>query len=143
MKPKQPKPSKEQLAYQIKLRQEAEHGKKIVTEVLYPILYAHATTISNSERMTEIFKVAIMQAMQLPFKDKTVGDLDFSSLLAEEKEDKSKQVFLSFIEGFKDIKITDAVKILQEYEGGVNAYLQNELQTREFKSLTLEDLLGK
>lgn len=140
---KQPKLSKEQLAYQMKLRQEAEHGKKIVTEVLYPILHEHATTISNSERMTEIFKVAIMQAMQIPFKDKTIGDLDFSSMMNEEKEDKSRIIFEAFIDGFKDTKITDAVKILQEYEGGVNAYLQKELQTREFKSLTLEDLLGK
>lgn len=142
-KPKQPKLSKEQLVQQFKLKQEAEKGKSIVRDVLFPILQDHATTIANSERMVEVMKVIIMQAMQIPFKDKNVGDLDFEPLLVEETEEKSKAIFLAFIEGFKDVKINDAVKILNEYEGGVNAYLQNEVQTREFKSLSLEDLIGK
>lgn len=143
MKPKQPKLTKQQIAQQMKMKEEAMKGKQIVQDVLYPILHEHATTISNSERLTEIFKVCIMQAMQIPFKDKTIGDLDFSSMLDEEKDEKSVAIFNAFIDGFKNVKITDAVKILQEYEGGVNAYLQKELQSREFKSLTLDDLIGK
>jgi len=135
--------TKEQVAQQMKMKAEAMKGKEIVKNILYPILHEHATSIANSERLTEIFKVIIMQAMQIPFKDKTIGDLDFSPMLDDEKDDKSRLIFTAFVKGFKDIKITDAVKILQEYEGGVNAYLQKELQTREFKSLTLEDLIGK
>lgn len=141
--PKQPKMTKEQIAQQMKMKEEAAKGKKIVTHVLYPILHEHATTIANSKRLTEIFKVIIMQAMQIPFRDKAVGDLDFSPMLEEEKDQASRIIFQSFVDGFKDVKITDAVKILQEYEGGVDAYLQQELSTREFKSLTLEDLIGK
>jgi len=135
--------TKEQVAQQMKMKAEAMKGKEIVKNILYPILHEHATSIANSERLTEIFKVIIMQAMQIPFKDKTIGDLDFSPMLDDEKDDKSRLIFTAFVKGFKDIKITDAVKILQEYEGGVNAYLQKELQTREFKSLSLEDLIGK
>lgn len=83
-----------------------------------------------------------MQAMQIPFKDKMVGDLDFEPMLAEEKGDKSEEVFRDLIESFKEVKITDAVKILNEYEGGIGAYMQKELQTRLFDTLTLEDLIG-
>lgn len=140
---KKPRLSKEQLEQQMKLRAEVEKGKKIVRDVLYPILHEHATTISNAERMTEVFKVVIMQAMQRPFKDKLVGDLDFSADLNDEKDDKSRVVFTAFVEGFKDIPISEAVKILQEFEGGVNAYFQNESRTREFKSLVLSDLIGE
>lgn len=124
-------------------KQEAEKGKAIVKNILFPILWEHATTISNAERITEVFKVVIMQAMQIPFKDKNVGDLDFKSMLDEEKDDKSKEVFNAFVEGFKDVKIADAVKILQEFEGGVNAYFDNESRKREFTTMTLEDLIGK
>ena len=127
----------------LELKQEADKGKKIVREVLYPILHEHATTISNAERMAEVFKVIIMQAMQLPFKDKLVGDLDFSTMLADEKEDKSRAIFEAFVKGFKDIPIADAVKVLQELEGGINAYFNNESRVREFKTITLEDLIGK
>lgn len=140
--PKQPKLSKEQIAQQMKAKAEAQKGKQIVQDILYPILHEHATTIANSKRLTEIFKVIIMQAMQIPFKDKTTGDLDFSPMLDEEKDDKSRIIFQAFVDGFKDVKIADAIKILQEYDSGVDAYLQQELQKREFKSLTLEDLIG-
>lgn len=143
LKQRVPKLNKQQIAQQMRQIEEAKKGKRIVSEILYPILTEHATTIANSERITEIFKVVIMQAMQIPFKDKTIGDLDFSSMLNDEKDDKSKAIFVACVEGFKDIKIADTVKILNEYEGGVNAYLQNELKTREFKSLKLEDLLGE
>lgn len=140
---KKPKLSKQQIAQQMKQIEEAKKGKKIVRKILYPILKKHATTIANSERITEIFKVVIMQAMQIPFKDKKVGDLDFTPMLADEKDEKSKAIFEACVNGFKDIKISEAIKILGEYEGGVNAYLQNELKTREFKTLKLEDLLGE
>lgn len=143
MKPKQPKLSKEQLAQQMKAQQDAQKGKKIVREILFPILSKHATTISNAERMTEIFKTVIMLAMQRPFKDYKVGDLDFSEDINNEKDDKSMEIFKDFIEGFKDTPIPDAVKILNEFEQGINAYFQNESRTREFKTLTLEDLIGK
>lgn len=142
MKQEQPKLSKEQIAAQMKLKQEAEHGKNLVRDVLFPVLTIHATTIANSERIAEIFKVAIMQAMQIPFKDKTVGELDFEPMLSEEKGDKSEEIFRACIEAFKDVKIADAVKILNEYEGGVSTYMQLELQKRDFTSLSLEDLIG-
>lgn len=142
-KPKQPKLTKTQLAQQFSQQQEAQKGKKIVREILFPILEKHATTISNAERMTEVFKTVIMLAMQRPFKDKSVGDLDFSEDLNNEKDDKSKEIFEDFLEGFKDTPIPDAVKILSEFEQGINAYMQNELRIREFKTLTLEDLIGK
>lgn len=142
MKTKQPKLSKVQIAAQLKLKQEAEHGKNLVRDVLFPLLKKYATTIANSERITEVFKVAIMQAMQIPFKDKLVGELDFQPMLDEEKGDKSEEIFRACIEAFKDVKIADAVKILNEYEGGVSTYMQMELQKREFTSLALEDLIG-
>lgn len=143
MKQKQPKLSKEELIQRAKAIAEAEKGKKIVREVLFPILQEHATTIQNAERLTEIFKVVIMQAMQIPFKDKTVGDLDFESMLADEKEDKSKATFIAFTKGFKDVPIADAVKILQEFSGGISAVVEQEMKKREFKTITLEDLIGK
>lgn len=140
---KQPKPSKAQLAHELKLRSEAEKGRKVVRDVLYPILHEHATTISNAERMCEVFKTVIMLAMQRPFKDKSVGDLDFSEDMNAEKDDKSKVIFEAFVNGFKDIPIPDAVKILQEFEGGINAYFQNESRTRKFDTLELKDLIGE
>lgn len=138
----EPKLTKEQIAQHMKARGEAEKGKKLVREILYPILLEHATTIANAERMTEVFKTVIMLVQQKPFKDKTIGDLDFTDEIAQDDE-KSRPVFESFIEGFKDVPITDAVKILHEFGGGINAYFDNESRTRDFKSLTIEDLIGK
>lgn len=142
MKKAQPKLSKEEIAAHLKAKTEAEKGKAIVRDILYPILHEHATTISNAERMAEIFKTVIMVVQQKPFKDKTIGDLDFTEELDQDDE-KSRPVFQAFIDGFKNVPIGEAVKILNEFGGGVNAYFDNESRTRDFKTLTLEDLIGK
>lgn len=141
--PKQPRLSKEQVAQQTRQQQEAQKGKKIVRENLFPVLLKHATTIADGERKCEIFKTVIMMAMQRPFKNMTVGELDFKEDLDAEKDDKSLVIFTDFLEAFKGIPIGDAIKILSEFEQGISAYMQNELRVREFKTLTLEDLIGE
>lgn len=142
MKPKQPKPTKEQLAQILKQKTDAEKGKRLVREVLFPILQKSATTIRNAERQVEIFKTVIMVVQQKPFKDKTVGDLDFTEEIASDDE-KSRPIFEAFVEGFKDVPIGEAVKILNEFSGAIDAYFSHEAAKREFSSLTIEDLIGK
>lgn len=141
MKPKQPKLTKEQLAQGIKAQQEAQKGKKIVREVLFPVLQKHATTISNAERMVEVFKTVIMVVQQKPFKDKTIGDLDFSEEINQD-DDKSRPIFEDLVEAFKDMPIGETIKILNEFGGAIDSYFTRESQTREFSTLTLEDLIG-
>lgn len=142
MKPKQPKLTKEQIAQGLKAQQEAQKGKKIVREVLFPVLQKHATTISNAERMVEVFKTVIMVVQQKPFKDKTIGDLDFTEEINQD-DDKSRPIFEDFVEAFKDMPIGETVKILNEFGGAIDSYFTRESQIRQFNTLTLEDLIGK
>lgn len=133
--------TKAQVAQQLRQRVEVEKGKKIVREIIFPILQKHATTISNGERMVEVFKTVIMVAQQKPFRDKTIGDLDFSEEI-ESDDEKSRPIFEDFVEGFKDVPIGTAVKVLDEFSGAINAYFDHESRVREFKTLTIEDLIG-
>lgn len=138
-----PKLSKAQLAEQARQIQEAQKGKKLVREVLFPVLKKHATSINNAERQTQIFKTVILMNLQKPFKDKKVGELDFSEEIENEKDPESAKIFTAFLKAFADVQIADAIRLLQDFEGGVQAYFQNEARTRKFSSLKVEDLIGE
>ena len=69
MKEKQKKPSrsKEEIAFEMKQKQEVDKQKNIAKNVLYPILHEHAESVQHAQRACEIFKAVITQSMQMPF----------------------------------------------------------------------------
>lgn len=121
--------------------EDAKKGRKIVREVLYPIFAKRAETIRQAEMFAEIFKIAITVNMQRPFKNKTIGDLDWSQELTEEKEGKSLDLLKDLLKGFKDVPIPDAIKTLEGFEAGIRAYFSLEAQKRPFSDIKLDELV--
>ena len=140
MAKREPK-SKKQIVQETKLKQDVKRQKAVIKDVLYPIFVKYGKTISMTERFADIFKVAITVNMQRPFKEKTIGDLDWSEELKEEQEGESKQLLTDLIEGFKDVSIPDTMKVLDLFEGGINGVFDLERRTRPFKEIELEKLL--
>lgn len=140
-KEKRPNPSKAQLAGQQKLMQDIQRRKHIVRDQLYPVLHEHATTVHDASGKAEVFKTLVLMAMQKPFREATVGELDFTDAMSSEDE-AGKIVFSAFLDAFKDVKIADTLAVLQELDGGLQSYFQGERRKREFKTITIEDLIG-
>lgn len=135
--------SKQDIRHEMKLIEDAKKGKKIVREVLYPIFVKYADTIRQAELFADIFKVAITVNMQRPFKSKTIGELDWSEELKEEKEGKSHDLLVELLDKFKDVPIPDAIKTLEGFQGGIQAYFEDEKKKRPFKDIKLEELIYK
>ncbi len=133
--------SKEQLAYEMKVREEAERQKRIVKEVLYPALKKHATSIQHAQRTCEIFKTVIMQAMQLPFKDKQMNYLNLKEELTKEKDVQDKELYAKLIDGFDDVAITDTLKLLEGMGGAIDGYIRGQTAKQPF-DIKLEELVN-
>jgi hypothetical protein len=134
--------SKEQLAHEIKLRDEVNRQKKIVTEVLYPILHEHATSIAHAQQSCQVMKVVLLQAMQKPFRESNVSELHLDEELTKEKDVKDKMMFEAFNTGFKDYKISDVLKILEGMGGAIDGYIRQKADKEDFKNIKVEDLVN-
>ena len=134
--------SKEQLAHEIKLRDETIRQRKIVTDILYPVLHEHATSIAHAQQSCQVMKVVILQAMQKPFRDKAVDELHLDEELSKEKDVKDHDMFEAFAKGFKDVKIADVLKVLDGMGGAIDGYVRQKADKEDFKSIKVEDLVN-
>jgi hypothetical protein len=164
MKKKRPNKNKEQLSQEMKQIANAQKGRKIVREVLYPVLLKYADTIRQAEMFADIFKVAITVNMQRPFKEKNIGDLDWSAELKEEQiviehialdpideeiiEDSNEEDTVDMIEAkrlWKEANPDDSLKNQRRLlEAGLIAQLPWEAEPfLKKKSLTYLEKVGK
>lgn len=125
-----------------RLREEAERQKKVVSDVLYPVLHEHSTSIANAQQSCQVMKVVILQAMQKPFRDKTVAELGLEEELTKEENVKDRELFQAFVKGLKDVKIADALKVLDGMGGAIDGWVRQEADKKDFKSIELKDLIN-
>ncbi len=134
--------SKEQLLYETRLKDETSRQKKIVTEILYPILHEHTTSIAHAQQSCQVMKVVLLQAMQKPFRDQNVSELHLDEELTKEKDVKDKAMFEAFAIGFKDVKIADTLKVLEGMGGAIDGYVRQKADKEDFKNIKIEDLVN-
>ena len=134
--------SKEQLAHEMRLRDETLRQKKVVTEILYPVLHEHSTSIAHAQQSCQVMKVVILQAMQKPFRDKNISELHLDEELTKEKDVKDKAMFEAFANGFKDVKIADVLKVLDGMGGAIDGFVRQKADKEDFKSIKVEDLVN-
>lgn len=132
--------SRSDIATEMLQKQTAQRRKKIVSSVLFPILLKHSKSIKQAEQFADIFKVNILMQMQKPYKDKSVGALDFSEDIAKDKGE-GQTLFTELVESFKDISIVDTMAILADFSQGINNFLTNEKNTRQLSDIKLEQLI--
>lgn len=142
MKQKRQNKTKKQLLDDQKFLEGVERQKKYARDILYPALHEHTTSIQHAQRSCEVMKMVIMGAMQKPFKDKTVGYLELEKELIAEKDVKDRELFLAFINGFKDIEIGEAVKLFEGMGGAIDGYIRAESANKSFKEIPLEKLIA-
>lgn len=142
MKQKRQTKTKQQLLDDKKFLDGVLRQKRYARDILYPALHEHSTSIQHAQRSCEVMKMVIMGAMQKPFKDKTVGFLDLEKELIAEKDVKDRDLFLAFINGFKDIEIGEAVKLFEGMGGAIDGYIRAESAKQSFQSIPLESLIA-
>lgn len=140
MKQKQPKLSKEQLAQQLKQKQEVIYHRKLAKEVLFPAL-AKSENLIDAQQACEILQSVIQAAMMKPYSEATIDILNLGDELAKDTGHKSYPIFAALIEGLKGVKIQDAMKVLQGMGGAIDGYVRLQARNKKFADLQETDLI--
>lgn len=138
---KRQKKTKEQIAFEMKQKQEYETSRAIAREKIWPVLEAHAKDAKHAEQTLQILKTVINQMMQMPYKDMTVGGLKMDEQLTKEDKVPDKEMHAALIEAIKDVKIVDAMKLLEGLAGSINGITMAEAGAKPFKDIKLDDVI--
>lgn len=133
--------SKEQIAFEMKQKQEYERSRTIARDNIWPVLEKYATDAKHAEQTLQVFKTVINQMMQMPYVEMTVGGLKMDEQLTKEDKAPDKELHAGLIEALKDVKIVDAMKLLEGMAGSINGYTMNLAGKKPMSELTIDDII--
>lgn len=137
----QPKLSKQQIASQMVMQQEAEGFKKLIREELYPILQ-RLDSMARAQSVAEILKSVMTAKMNDYWSKKTVADLELVAQLDEEGEFKDADVFKDLLTAMADMPIGDAHKLLQGMGGAFDGYARKLASGQKMAELPVDQIIN-
>lgn len=140
MNQKPPKPSKEQIAQQMKQKAEVLRHRKLAKEVLFPAL-ANTENLIEAQQACEILQTTIQAAMMKPYKEAKLEILKLDEELHKDEKNPRYKVYEVLIEGLKDVNIQDAMKVLQGMGGAIDGYIKIQARKQKFGDLKETDLI--
>lgn len=136
-----PTKSKEQLAFEMKQKAEYETSRTLAREGLWPVVAKHATDAKHAENTLQVFKTVINQVMQMPYRDMTVGGLKLDEELTKDEKAPDKDFHAGLIDALKDVKIVDAMKLLEGLAGSINGYTMGIAGKKPMSEINLDDVV--
>lgn len=137
---RQPK-SKEQLRAEQRQIEEYTRNRKIARELLWPVIMTYATDAKSAENTINIFKSVVTTMMQMPYRDMTIGGLKMDEQLTKEEEAPDRDFHMALIDALRDIKISDAVKLLDGMAGSINGYTMGLAGKKPMSEITVDDII--
>lgn len=133
--------SKEQIAFEMKQKAEYEHSRKIAREQIWPVIAQYATDAKHAEQTLQVFKTVITQMMQMPYQDMTIGGLKMNEQLTKEEKAPDREFHMGLIEALADIKIVDAMKLLDGMAGSISGYTMGIAGKMKMEDLKIDDII--
>lgn len=134
--------TKEQIIAEEKMKAEVNRLRPIAKGAIFQPLHDHATSISHAQRTCEILKVVMQGKMNQYWVDKTVGELGMLEELAKDEKMTDRDMYLAVLEGLSDVKIVDAMKLIEGMNGSIEGYMKKEYGKKPFSDLKVEELIG-
>lgn len=133
--------SKTQIQAENRQLEEYNRHRKIAREVIFPVIASHATDAKNAENTINIFKSVITTMMQMPYRDMTIGGLKMNEQLTKEDKAPDRDFHMALIEAMKDIKISDAMKLLDGMAGAINGFTTGLAGKKPMSEIMIDDII--
>jgi hypothetical protein len=133
--------SKTQLQADNRQIEEYNRHRKIAREVIFPVIMTYATDAKNAENTINIFKSVITTMMQMPYRDMTIGGLKMDEQLTKEEKAPDRDFHMALIDALRDIKIADAMKLLDGMAGAINGYTNGLAGKKPMSEITIDDII--
>jgi hypothetical protein len=120
-KPRKPK-KKDQIAWEMKQKQDATRKRAFVGEVFFPLLKKHTKSIHQAKQVCKIFQNDIMSTFNQGMKN-PVATLDLAKKMEDDTSD-GANAYRELAEAFKDLTIAEAAEIIggmpEAIDGGLS-----------------------
>ena len=133
--------SKTQLEAENRQIEEYNRHRKIAREIIFPVIMTYATDAKNAENTINIFKSVITTMMQMPYRDMTIGGLKMDEQLTKEEKAPDRDFHMALIDALRDIKISDAMKLLDGMAGSINGYTMGIAGKKPMSEITIDDII--
>lgn len=134
--------SKAQLIEENRMKAEVNRLWPIAKDVIFASLAAYAKSITHAQRSCEILKVVMQGKMNQYWTEKTVGDLGLVDELSKDEKLTDRELYLSLLTGFSDVRIVDAMKLVDGMCGSIDGYLKKEASKKPFSDIKVEEIIG-
>lgn len=124
---------KEEIAWEIKQKQEAARKRGFVAEVFFPALQKHTKSIHQAKTVCKILQNDIMSTFNQGMRN-TVASLELAKKM-EDDTTEGANAYRELIDAFKDLPISEALELI----GGMPEAIEGGLSVEEW-GRTLDDL---
>lgn len=136
-KEKRENKSKDQIAFEMKQKQEVERKRTFITEVLFPLLKEHTKTV----REAKMFCKVVINDIQSTFNQGMKAPL--SSLKLEEKfekeTDSGADAYRAVADAFADVSIAESLELLDGMPNAIDASINQENTNRPISDFDFKD----
>lgn len=123
----------EEVAKEIKQREEVVRQRAIVTDRLYPILMRASKNIADASQFLQIVKISLQQAFNNEMWGKTIADLKLSEKL-DPKADRA-DYFKEFLDQLINEKVGTAIGLTEGLSDEIQRLLRKEQSERKLDTL--------
>lgn len=141
MKQTKPKLSKEQIAQQMKMVEEATRFKKLIKDAVYPALQK-ADSLAHAQQMCEVLKTVMMSKVNAYWADKRVSDLGLMEDLTNDKDAKDVDAYRELIEALNGLSITDAQRLMQGMAGVLDGYTNKLAADKKMEDIPVKEIIN-
>lgn len=129
LKKKRISKSKEQVALDLKNRQEVNRFRLKVKEELYPLLLEKSESIADAKMMLQITKMTIQQSLMAKQKELKVSDLEFP------KVESKYERFEALMNILKEESVDIAMELCQGMSDAIDSFVKEEHTKRKLSEL--------
>lgn len=124
---------KEEIAWEIKQKQEAARKRGFVAEVFFPALQKHTKSIHQAKTVCKILQNDIMSTFNQGMRN-TVASLELAKKM-EDDTTEGANAYRELIDAFKDLPISEALELI----GGMPEAIEGGLSIEEW-GRSLDDM---
>ena len=137
---KRVKKTKEQLLQENQFKAEVARMRPLAHS-LFECLQG-TSSITHAQRTCEILKAVIQNKMNQYWAERTIGDLGLMEELTGDPTMKDRDLFMSLLTTFADVRIVDAMKIVDGMGGSIDGYLKKQNMNKPFTDIKQEELIA-
>ena len=138
---KQPQKSKEQVAQEIKNKQEILRQKQLAKDHLLPAFIKHKKTAYQAGQTLEILKQLTLGQMNATWADKPYSELKLLEELTKDETAQDREFYQDILIHLQEVTVADAMKLFDVLGRLIDMYASREVMQVRVEQLPIDEMM--